>query len=45
MRRLFVRLFGSWVGFAEYLAFLAAVVSGLVGLAWWQGNFLPALGC
>ena len=39
MRRLLVRLFGSRVGFAEYLAFLAACVCGMWGLVWWQGNF------
>jgi hypothetical protein len=43
MRALFVRLFGSWNGFFEYLTIMAACISGLVGLAWWQGIFLPAL--
>jgi hypothetical protein len=43
MRALFVRLFGSWTGFLEYLAIISACFSGLVGLAWWQGIFLPAL--
>src|SRR5258708_37734364 len=28
---------------SRYLAIMAACVSGLVGLVWWQGIFLPAL--
>jgi hypothetical protein len=43
MRAWLARLFPNWTAFAEYLAFLAACVGGIVGSSWWVGIFLPAL--